>query len=133
VNARKASKNPKDLAASDRVDISLLPTSGIIHGAHACMDGARKYGPYNWRDEPIRVMGYLSATMRHIQAFIDGEDTAPDSKCHHLGHAIATCAILLDAFENESVIDDRPKKGRAAAILSELKDKLVRVNNGSDS
>lgn len=122
---RKASQNPKDLAASDRVDISLLPTSGIIHGAHACMDGARKYGPYNWRQEPIRAMGYLSATMRHIQAFIDGEDCAADSGCNHLGHAIASCAILLDAIENDSVIDDRPKKGRAAALLTEIKEKLA--------
>lgn len=121
---KPVSKNPKDVAAVARLDISLLPTSGIIHGAHAAMDGARKYGPYNWRDEKIRAMGYLSAAQRHIQAFIDGENEAPDSRCHHLGHVIATCAILIDAFENDCVIDDRPPSGRAAEIMAAIKEKL---------
>jgi hypothetical protein len=112
------SKNPKDLVARQKVNIALLPSSGIIHGAMACMDGAEKYDPYNWREEKISFVGYISAIQRHGLDLLDGEDCASDSLCHHLGHIIATASILIDAIENDCVIDDRPKKGRAAAILA---------------
>lgn len=121
----KQSQNPKDLAARQRVNIALLPSSGIIHGAMACMDGAEKYGPYNFRDEKISFLGYISAIQRHALDLVDGEDCASDSLCHHLGHIIATASILIDAIENDCVIDDRPKKGRASAILEKAKETLA--------
>ena len=119
------SQNPKDLAARQRVNIALLPSSGIIHGAMACMDGAQKYGQYNFREEKISFLGYISAIQRHSLDLIDGEDYASDSLCHHLGHIIATASILIDAIENDCVIDDRPKKGRASAILEKAKETLA--------
>lgn len=114
------SDNPKNIAARNRIKLALLPAAGVIHGAHACMDGARKYGPYNWREKNIAAMEYISATMRHLQDWVDGEDCAPDSGVHHLGHAIASCAILLDAIEGGTVIDDRPKPGSASRLLQRL-------------
>ncbi len=118
------SQNPKNVAARSRIKPSLLPAAGIIHGAHAAMDGARKYGPYNWRKEKIALMEYVSACQRHLMDFQDGENDAPDSQCHHLGHVIATCAIMLDAIENGCVIDDRPPPGNAPAILNRLRAKV---------
>lgn len=118
------SDNPKNLAASNRIKLALLPPAGIIHGAHACMDGAGKYGPYNWREKSIALMEYASAAKRHLDDWIDGEDEAPDSHCHHLGHVIATCAIMLDAIELGNAIDDRPPPGKASEILARLKAKL---------
>jgi hypothetical protein len=115
-----ASENPKNLAARSRVKVALLPSAGVIHGAFACMDGAQKYGPYNWRDKPIGLMEYASAIQRHLYDWVDGEDIAPDSVCHHLGHIIATASIMLDAIECGSAIDDRPTKGKAAAVLDFL-------------
>ena len=115
------SDNPKNIAASNRIKISYLPAAGVIHGAHAAMDGARKYGPYNWREKKIALMEYASAIERHIKDWVDGQEIAPDSGCHHLGHIIATAAIMLDAIEIGAVIDDRPPTGPAAAILERLK------------
>jgi hypothetical protein len=114
------SVNPKNLAARDRIKVALLPSAGVIHGAHACMKGAGKYGPYNWREKEIALMEYAGAAMRHIQKWVDGEDISHDDKVHHLGHVIATCAIMLDALESGFVIDDRPKPGPAPALLERL-------------
>ena len=119
----RISDNPKNIVAETKINIALLPAAGVIHGARACMDGASRYGPYNWRDKEIALLAYASAAMRHIQSFIDGEDIDP-SGCHHLGHAIAGLAIALDAIESGTAIDDRPKPGPAPALLRRLADQL---------
>lgn len=115
--------NPKDRAALVRVPLHLLPATARIYGAMACKDGAVKYGPYNWREKPISLMGYTGAMERHLLAIRDGEDLAPDSLCDHLGHLIATAAIILDARECGTLIDDRPLPGPTPRLLEELKEK----------
>lgn len=112
--------NPKTLIGARRVDLSLLPPAGVIHGAHAMMDGAEKYGPYNWREKKVPARTYIAAAQRHLADFLDGEALATDSGVHHLGHVIGCCAIVLDAMETGNLIDDRPKPGAAAAILARL-------------
>jgi hypothetical protein len=116
--------NPKDLFGSKKVSITKLPAVAIFHGAHAMMDGARKYGPYNWREKSVVAHIYVDAAMRHLAAWFEGEEVAPDSGVHHLGHALACCAILLDAQENGNLIDDRPvdeqNRGVAVAVLDRL-------------
>lgn len=112
--------NPKDRAGSCRVDLSLFPPAGVIHGAHAMMDGADKYDPYNWREKKVRARVYIAAAQRHLLDYLDGEDTADDSGAHHLGHAMACCAIILDAMETGNLVDDRPVPGKASAILKRL-------------
>jgi hypothetical protein len=117
--------NPKTLLGARRVDLSLLPAAGIIHGAHAMMDGAVKYGPYNWREKKVPARTYVAAAMRHLADFLDGEETAADSGVHHLGHVIGCCAIVLDAKETGNLIDDRPNKGAASEILARLEKLIV--------
>lgn len=107
--------NPKDLIGDTKVSISKFPVVGTIHGAHAMMDGARKYGPYNWRAKEVVAGIYIDAAMRHLMAWFEGEELATDSQVHHLGHAIACCAILLDAQETGNLVDDRPTKKDGAA------------------
>ncbi len=99
-------KNPKDVAA-------------VVHGAQATGDGIRKgYGPYNWREKPISLMEHLGAIERHIACIKDGEDYCKDSRVSHLGCINAGTAIILDAMQCDTLIDDRPKKpGRSAEEL----------------
>jgi hypothetical protein len=112
--------NPKDIAGAKKPPLGLLPAAGRIHGAMAAKQGADKYGPYNWRAIPIAYTSYLDAIERHLLALRDGEDTAPDSGVHHLGHIIATASILLDAMACETLRDDRPIGGHASALLTDL-------------
>ncbi len=125
--------NPKDLAAKTRVPLHLLPAAGRIHGAAACADGAKKYGPYNWRDKPISLMEYTAAMERHLLALRDGEDCAKDSGLHHLAHIVATASIVLDAMGCDTLIDDRPTvAGSGFRLLEELRPPLGRDGGRSD-
>jgi hypothetical protein len=110
--------NPKDVAGAKKPDVSVCPPAAILHMSKAMMLGAAKYGPYNWRDEPVKMRSYLAAAMRHIMAVIDGEDFDPEEGAgHHLAHAMATCAVVLDAMETGNLIDDRPKRGAAGPMV----------------
>lgn len=112
-----SSTNPKDLLGSKKVNLFLVPAASKIYQAVAMEDGARKYGPYNWRDKKVQLSIYLSALERHIEAFKDGEEVASDSGLPHLAHAIANVGIIIDALESGCLIDDRPIKGSAAKLI----------------
>jgi hypothetical protein len=109
--------NPKDLLGITKVPLGLLPAAGKIYGAMAMKHGADKYGPYNWREKKITMSIYLDALERHLLAYRDGEDEAKDSGLSHLAHIIAGASIIADALETGNILDDRPTKGQAAAIL----------------
>lgn len=114
-------QNPKDIVARKKVSVSKLPLVATLHAAHAMMDGARKYGPYNWRQKKVFASVYVDAALRHIAAYFEREDRAADSGVHHLGHAMACCAILLDAEACGMLVDDRPLPGAPITeILAEL-------------
>lgn len=109
--------NPKDLIGIKKPRLSLVPPSGLIYAALAMGNGADKYGAYNWREKKVQAMIYLDAAMRHLQSWQDGEENASDSGIPHLGHALATILILIDAKETDCLIDNRPKTGAAAALI----------------
>lgn len=121
----RAEVNPKTLMGRLKTPVlSVIPPASLIHQADAMnygaylapkADGTKGYGPYNWRDAPIEAGVYVDAAMRHLMQWWDGEDLASDSKAHHLGHALATIGILLDAIENQTVIDDRPTVNKQVA------------------
>lgn len=113
------SQNPKDLAAAQRVPLHLFPGPALTLVCQALGDGAKKYGPFNWRSEPIQASNYLAAAERHIKAWQDGEDLAADSGVHHIAHAIAGLAIMLDAHLCGSLRDDRPPPAPTARLLAE--------------
>jgi len=114
------SVNPKDIAATSRVRLDLLPGPAMVPTALAFQDGIDKgYGAFNWRRQPVQAMNYVAAAMRHIKAWQDGEEYATDSQVHHLGHAVASLMILMDAGACDTLIDDRPPAGPTARLLAE--------------
>lgn len=89
------------------------------------MDGARKYGPFNWRGNAVVASIYIDALIRHAMSWFEGEECADDSGVHHLGHAIACLGILLDAQETGNLIDDRPGKDAVATrVLKRLQKQI---------
>lgn len=100
--------NPKDLFGAVKCDPTKVPPISLFHEAMAMMDGADKYGPYNWRDKPVIASIYVAAGIRHWLAWWDGQELAPDSRAHHLGHNKACAGIILDAQHRGVLIDDRP-------------------------
>lgn len=126
--------NPKDGIGATKLPLSLVPPVAIAHASLAHLDGACKYGKWNWRIAGVRASIYIDAALRHITAYNEGEEIAADSGVHHLGHALACLNILLDAASVGKLIDDRPPSGfidseltkRVASIKKNHEDKSPR-------
>lgn len=114
---KKLGTNPKDLLGSKKPPIHLVPPASLIYQALGMDDGATKYGPYNWRDNKVIATIYVSACMRHLLQWLDGEELAKDSKKPHLAHAISCIGIIIDALETGNLIDDRPTHGAAPSLI----------------
>lgn len=113
--------NPKTAIGVTKVPLHLVPPSAKHYLAEALADGARKYGPYNWREHAISISVYKAALERHMDAFWDGEDLASDSGVHHAAHAMACLAIMLDAMSIGKLHDDRPTPGASAELQRKYK------------
>jgi hypothetical protein len=112
--------NPKDLLGVKKPQLHLVPRSLIIRVAQAMADGARKYGPFNWRTKGVRASIYVDAAERHLGQWFDGEECAKDSGVPHLAHAAACIGILIDAEATGNLVDDRPTPGAASKLIEEL-------------
>ncbi len=120
--------NPKDIVGAAKISLTKVPAVGMIHCAHAMMDGAYKYGEYNWRHKKVQASIFVDAAIRHGLDWFEGEEHAGDSLAHHLGHMMACCAILLDAQEHGRLIDDRPGKGKVISqLLERLQERLAKM------
>lgn len=119
-NADVVGVNPKDALGSAKVPLHLIPSTSLICQAICMDDGDIKYGPFNYRIEPIQAVGYLSAAKRHIEAFTDGQEYDSVTGKPHLGYALATIGIVLDAWFNGSLIDNRPVQGVGGLLIDRL-------------
>lgn len=118
--ARFKDGNPKDAIGRARVNLHLIPPSANILEARVLELGAKKYGAYNWRAAEVSGSVYISAMLRHLYRYMDGEDNDPESGQSHLAHIRANTAIMIDALSLGRFNDDRPIEG-SAAFLIELK------------
>lgn len=100
--------NPKDHFGSRKVDISLVPFTMIISAARALLEGALKYGRFNWRICGVRASIYHSALQRHVAKWWNGQNHDKKTRVHHLDNAIACLAIIRDAELYGKLNDDRP-------------------------
>ena len=110
--------NPKQAYGDRKIKLQLVPPSAAIAIAKGLEEGAKKYSPWNWRDDPVETMTYYGAVQRHLAAWVEGEDLDPDS-AHgktHLDGAIASLAILIDALSLGTAIDNRPKVKSAGTL-----------------
>jgi len=103
--------NPKDAVGSSKLPIHLWPETATIMGTMGLLEGMLKYGRSNWREAGVRASIYVDALRRHIGAWFEGEDNAPDSGLPHLAHALACLAILVDAEAAGQLYDDRQYAG----------------------
>jgi hypothetical protein len=119
--------NPKERDSSHKVPVHLFPPAAIVAGAHVIAQGHKKPGRsiYNWRQKPIRFTDYYAAITRHLMKSLDGEETDAEltelagSPISHIDAALASLAIMIDARESGTLIDDRPKSNGATAKLLE--------------
>lgn len=108
--------NPKTAFGAKKLPLEYVPPSAMHALAEAFADGAKKYGPYNWREKSISSSVYYGAALRHLTAWWDGEDNAEDSRLNHLHHALACIAMLIDGKSVGKLNDNRPPRGAAAQM-----------------
>ena len=128
VNQKDADEgvNPKDAFGDLKAPVDLVPYTGILYEATAFKRGAKKYGPFNWREKKVRARVYGAAMERHLKAWMDGEDYDYDEKTddyvHHLAAVRACAGIVLDALELDKLADDRVA-GPAAGLIRRMLEK----------
>ena len=127
------STNPKAAPGRAKPPLHAIPPVAVVWLGLAMEDGKDKYGVANWRDNPVDALTYYDAMFRHLLAWYDGEDVAEDSGIKHLAHAMAGCAILLDAEEQGTLIDTRPTPGRVSKLIETLrKTRLERTKQNAE-
>ena len=102
--------NPKDVLGIKKVSVSLFPATVMMEVSVALLEGALKYGRYNWRTAGVRESVYIDAAERHMAAYREGEDIDPDSGLSHITKAIASLTVLRDGMIRGNTTDDRPPK-----------------------
>jgi len=119
VNKSKKDTNPKAWFGSQKPSMNSTPTSALIEMGRVFEAGAKKYGLCNWRKDPVSASTYYNAIMRHLFSWQDGQDIDPDSVegTKHLAAVMASCAILIDAWEMQVLIDDRPHFGNSPNVI----------------
>ena len=92
----------------DKLPLHLLSTEAMNQTAAVLAFGAQKYAEHNWR-KGFQWGRPLSAAMRHITAFNNGEDKDPESGLSHLAHAACCIMFLLEFEKTHKHLDDRYK------------------------
>ena len=119
--------NPKDIIGSTKLPLSLLSGIAKIEWCLAQLEGALKYGTWNWRDAGVRTSIYLDALERHLEKFKNGEDRDPVTRAHHLGSIMACAAIILDADSVGKLTDDRPPRAPAAQLIDDAQKRVIHL------
>lgn len=116
--------NPKDRAATSRLDISLFPETAVVYGALGCTEGDLKYGGYNWRVAGVLASVYYAAARRHMMKWFNGEECDPKTGVPHLASALSDIAIIVDAKEKNMLKDDRPPKTDMGKLLGDFESQV---------
>jgi hypothetical protein len=103
--------NPKDIVATTKLPLHLVPMITQAYLAIGHFNGLGKYGRDNWRASGVLASIYTSAAKRHIDSWFEGEEIDPDDKVPHLMGAITSLSILIDAQHTGRLNDDRKYLG----------------------
>lgn len=127
---------------ASKAPMSTVSAAVLAEVGVAMLEGASKYGRHNYRAAGVRSSVYYDATMRHLMAWWEGEDTDPDSGMSHITKAITSLVVLRDAMIQDMCTDDRPPRSAefyarlntlAAEVLARHEDKSPRHYTIADS
>lgn len=93
-----------------KVDWSLVPFEALEGMAQVLEFGAKKYDRWNWTTGGgFKWTRVLASCLRHIFAFMRGEDVDPESGLSHISHAQCNLLFLAYYIRNKDKMtkDDR--------------------------
>lgn len=121
--------NPKDAVGARKLPVGLVPSTGVNLAALAFLEGAMKYGRYNWRVAGVRTSIYYDAAMRHLEKYWNGEECDWETGVPHLASALACIMIIADAKVCKKLTDDRPPFADVNAQIHDLEGVANGVRN----
>lgn len=119
--------NPKDAIGSTKLPVHLVPDTLIAFASMAFLEGALKYGKYNWRVAGVRMSIYLDAFERHRMKFANGEWADQTTGVPHLASMIACLGIILDAKVCDKLTDDRPPRAPVSEMIDQSQQLVVHL------
>lgn len=92
----------------EKIRVELLPVVALEEIAKVLTFGAKKYDDWNWTNG-FKWSRLLGAAIRHLFAFLKGEDKDSESGLSHLAHAGCCIVFLLWHEKFKKELDDRHK------------------------
>lgn len=88
---------------------SLVSWKALEPMVRVLMFGAEKYDDHNWK-KGLKWTECSESLLRHMTAFLEGEDNDPESKISHVGHILCNAMFLSYMFLFRKDLDDRYKE-----------------------
>ena len=77
--------------------------------------GAKKYAPNNWK-KGFPTVELSESLMRHLFAYLGGEDNDPESGLPHVGHIMCNAMFLSYMMRNKPEFDNRNRENEDSLI-----------------
>lgn len=97
----QATKHDHDKPRMDLLDPYAVEQLALVLGF-----GAKKYSAWNWT-RGFQYSRLVGAALRHIFAFMRGEDLDSESGLSHLAHAMCCLMFLLSLTKRHPEFDNR--------------------------
>ncbi len=91
---------------SEKPPMDLLPYEALEEIAKVLAFGEKKYQTANWA-KGIEMRRLISAAMRHLGQFNNGEDFDDESKTLHLANAACNLMFAIWMYKNRPDLDNR--------------------------
>lgn len=95
-------------ADHDKSRLDLVSTIWLFGVGEVLAYGAKKYAAHNWRKGLARSR-LLGACLRHVLAYVGGEDNDPETGMSHLYHASCCLMFAAELHQTQPETDDRWK------------------------
>lgn len=93
--------------------MDLIPHEAMAGVSQVLDFGRHKYAAHNWR-KGFQWGRLAGAALRHVFAWLGGEDKDPESGLSHIDHALC-CLMFLSAHEKARLGEDDRYKGEKNA------------------
>jgi hypothetical protein len=101
---------------ADKPRTDLLSPIALIKISEVLTYGANKYTDNNWR-KGMYWSRCLGACLRHLFAYLGGQDNDPETGLSHLAHAGCCIMFLLEYEETRREYDDRYRSSPDAGTV----------------
>lgn len=93
---------------TDKIPCELLSPIALLGAAQVLAYGAKKYAAHNWR-QGLAWSRIIGAIIRHLFAFMMGEDLDSETGLPHADHILCEAMFLSELYRTRKDLDDRYK------------------------